>query len=158
MIFIFLNNFCTSFTAWQVSVFWVFMVRIFQHLDQKNSKYGSFSRSARSLTLCWKMTTHCAWKKFLKWDQFLSSLLLWSWQYILCCPKIWEHLRENSTKDETTIESLKNTMRSGNQKLVVANQLPRTGFISKILNNQSMESCYVLKFVSFKRFFWWHCL
>ena len=32
-------------TAWKVSVFVVFLVRIFPHTDQKNSEYGHFSRS-----------------------------------------------------------------------------------------------------------------
>ena len=32
-------------TAWKMSVFGVFQVRIFPHLDQKNSEYGHFSQS-----------------------------------------------------------------------------------------------------------------
>ena len=44
--------FLSSFTAWKVSVFGVFLVGIFPHsdwiwenMDQKNSEYGHFSRS-----------------------------------------------------------------------------------------------------------------
>ena len=34
-----------KYTAWKVSVFGVFLVRIFPHSDQKNFEYGYFSRS-----------------------------------------------------------------------------------------------------------------
>ena len=34
-----------TFTAWNVFIFGVFLVRIFPHSDQKNSEYGHFLRS-----------------------------------------------------------------------------------------------------------------
>ena len=40
-----------KYTAWEVSAFGVFLVRIFPHSDQKNSEYGHFSHSGTQHTI-----------------------------------------------------------------------------------------------------------
>ena len=50
-----------KYTAWEVSLFGVFLVRIFPHSDQDNSEYGHFSHIGTQDTISQKPTLVRIW-------------------------------------------------------------------------------------------------
>ena len=50
---------CMNYIVWKVSVFWVFLARIFPYSDQKDTEHGHFLRSASKNALAFIIKNHC---------------------------------------------------------------------------------------------------